>query len=92
MSATRQPSRAQISAAQQSHAYRLLRNRAHLPCSYFMGGKCHRGNGCLFVHDHEARAQARLEAGDDDADGSATGSGKREKQPRKLSKAERIAM
>lgn len=46
----------------------------------------------MFVHDHEARARARLEAGDDAADDSATGSGKREKQPKKLSKAERIAM
>ena len=37
--------------------------------SYFMSGRCHRGKGCLFMHDHEARQKARLEAGDS-ADGT----------------------
>lgn len=39
----------------------------HVQCtirrSYFMSGRCHRGKGCLFMHDHEARDKARLEAG-----------------------------
>lgn len=33
-----------------------------------MSGRCHRGKGCLFMHDHEAREKARTEAGDTTAD------------------------
>ena len=44
----------------------------------------------MFIHDHEARTRARLEAGED-ADGAPSGSEKREDQPKKRSKAERSA-
>lgn len=46
-----------------------------------MSGRCHRGKGCLFMHDHEAREKARLEAGDN-ADGAPSA---------KLTKAEQTA-
>ncbi len=50
------------------------------PSSYFMSGRCHKGKGCMFLHDREAREKARLEAGEP-AEGN----------PAKLSKAEQNA-